>query len=193
MRIRDYDMSVQLEHWLFGVDEYHRMLETGILTEDDRVELIEGEIVKMSPIGSRHVASVNRINALLNQKAGGTAIVSVQNPVRLDNYSEPQPDVALLKRRDDFYAGSLPTPKDVLLLVEVAETSREMDRRVKLPLYARANVLEVWLVNLQDDRIETHSEPANGAYQKVRIANRSESISCETIPGLVFSVDEILG
>jgi len=186
-------MSVQLEHWLFGVDEYHRMLETGILTEDDRVELIEGEIVKMSPIGSRHVASVNRINALLNQKAGGTAIVSVQNPVRLDNYSEPQPDVALLKRRDDFYAGSLPTPKDVLLLVEVAETSREMDRRVKLPLYARANVLEVWLVNLQDDRIEAHSEPANGVYQSVRIANRGESISCETIPGLVFSVDEILG
>jgi Uma2 family endonuclease len=95
-------MSVQLEHWAFNVDEYRRMLETGILDEGDRVELIEGEIVRMSPIGSRHVACVNRLNGLLNRKVGQNAIVSVQNPFQPDDYSEPEPDIALIKPRADF-------------------------------------------------------------------------------------------
>jgi Uma2 family endonuclease len=186
-------MSVQLEHWVFSVDEYHRMLETGILTEDDHVELIEGEIVKMSPIGSRHVACVNRLNGLLNRKVGQDVIVSVQNPFRLDNYSEPEPDIALIKPRDDFYAQSLATPADLLLIIEVADTSAEVDRRVKLPIYARAGIPEVWLINLPEDRVEAHAEAVNGVYQKVRILKRGESLSSESIPKLVLSVDEILG
>ena len=186
-------MSVQLEHWVFSVDEYHCMLETGILTEDDHVELIEGEIVKMSPIGSRHVACVNRLNGLLNRKVGQDVIVSVQNPFRLDDYSEPEPDIALVKPRDDFYAQSLATPADLLLIIEVADTSVEVDRRVKLPLYVRASIPEVWLVNLPEDRVETHSEPVNGVYQKVRVLKRGETVPSESIPKLVLSVDEILG
>ena len=186
-------MSVQLEHWVFSVDEYHRMLETGILTEDDHVELIEGEIVKMGPIGSRHVACVNRLNGLLNRKVGQDVIVSVQNPFRLDDYSEPEPDIALVKPRDDFYAQSLATPADLLLIIEVADTSVEVDRRVKLPLYARAGIPEVWLVNLPEDRVEAHSEPVTGVYQKVRMLKRGDTLPSESISELELIVEEILG
>jgi Uma2 family endonuclease len=186
-------MSVQLEHWVFNADEYHRMLETGILSEDDHVELIEGEIVKMSPIASRHVACVNRLNGLLNRKAGQAVIVSVQNPFRLDDYSEPEPDIALVKPREDFYAQSLATPADVILIIEVADTSVDLDRRVKLPLYAKAGIPEVWLVNLPEDRVEAHSEPVNGVYQKVQIARPGESIFSESLVNLVLSIAEMLG
>src|SRR5215472_11793644 len=116
-------MSIQVEKWTFTVDDYHRMLEAGILSEDDRVELIDGEIVKMCPIGSRHVGCVNRLNTLLVPKVGRAAIVSVQNPVVLDDYSEPEPDIALLKPRADFYSQSHATPQEVLLIIEIAETS----------------------------------------------------------------------
>ncbi|HEY6331820.1 MAG TPA: Uma2 family endonuclease [Blastocatellia bacterium] len=186
-------MSVQLEHWRFGVDEYHQMLEAGILTEDDRVELIDGEIIKMSPIGSHHVASVNRLTSLLTSKLGSKAIVSIQNPVRLDNYSEPQPDVVVLKPRADFYAGALPGPADTLLIIEVADSSLNIDRKVKLRLYARAGIPEVWIANIPEDRIEAHSEPRIDSYQRVRIATRGESISCESVPDLALSVADILG
>ena len=186
-------MSVQLEHRIFNVDEYQRMLEAGILSEDDHVELIDGEIIKMSPIGSRHVACVNRLNATLNRKIGEQVIISIQNPVRLDNYSEPEPDIALLKPREDFYAQSLPTPADVLLIIEVADASVNLDRRVKLPLYARAGIPEVWLVNLPEDRVESHSEPVNGAYQSIRMARRGEAVSSESIRPLILNTDDILG
>lgn len=186
-------MSVQLERWVFKVDDYHRMVETGILSEDSRVELLEGEIVKMSPVGSRHVACVNRLNGLLSRKLGEEVIISIQNPFRLNDYSEPEPDIALLKGRDDFYADALAAPADVLLLVEVANTSIEIDRRVKLPMYARAGISEVWLVNLMEDRIETYTNPVNESYQKVRIARRGESLLSEGLANLALSVDEILG
>jgi len=186
-------MSVQVERWIFNVDEYHRMSEAGILSEDDRVELIEGEIVKMSSIGSRHIGCVNRLNAILNRIAGQFAIVSVQNPIRLDDYSEPEPDIALLKHRPDFYSQSLATVEDVLLVIEVADTSVENDRSLKLPLYAKAGIPEAWLANLPEDRVEAHSHPANGIYQKVRVVKRGEFLSLEDIPNLVLSVDDILG
>ncbi|HEY7911893.1 MAG TPA: Uma2 family endonuclease, partial [Blastocatellia bacterium] len=118
-------MSVQVEKWVFTVDEYHRMSEAGILTEADRVELIEGEIIKMSPIGKQHAACVKRLNAILSRKVGDAAIISVQDPIRLDDYSEPEPDVALLRPRDDFYSGELPGAEDVFLIIEVADTSVE--------------------------------------------------------------------
>jgi Uma2 family endonuclease len=141
-------MGVQLARRLFTVAEYHKMAEAGILSEDDRVELLEGEIVAMSPIGSRHAGLVNRLNRLFSQRAGDQVVVSVQNPVRLGGYSEPQPDLALLRPRADFYTSSHPGPEDVLLAVEVAETSAAVDREVKVPLYARFGVPEVWLVDL---------------------------------------------
>ena len=169
------------------------MSEAGILSEDDRVELIEGEIVKMSPIGSLHAGCVKRLIALFSPLSGKVAIISVQDPIRLDQYSEPQPDIALLKPRADFYANSHPTPDDVLLVIEVADTSVDYDRNVKLPLYARAGIPETWLVNLPEDRVEAHSQPVNGIYQKVRVAKHGESLSPEAIPNLAISVDEILG
>lgn len=186
-------MSHQFAKRWFSVDEYYRMAQAGILTEDDRVELIEGEVIEMSPIGSRHAACVNRLNILLNRLVGRKMIVSVQNPIYIDEFSEPQPDVALLQLREDFYAGSHPTASDVLLVIEVADTSVEYDRKKKLPLYARAGIPEVWLANLPEDRFEIHTQPLNDKYQSVTIVRRGESIESQTIAGLSINVDEILG
>ena len=115
-------MPTQILRWQFTVTDFARMVETGILAEDDRVELIDGEVRAMSPIGPRHVAIVNRLNALLSRQAADWAIVSVQNPIQLTDYTEPQPDIAVLRAREDFYAEVLPLPEDVLV-VEAAETS----------------------------------------------------------------------
>ena len=185
-------MSVQVAKWTFTTDEYHRMVRAGILSENDRVELIEGEIVKMSPIGSRHAACVKHLNSILNKRLDHV-IVSIQDPIVLNDYSEPQPDVALLKPREDYYAGSLPTADDVLLIIEVADTSVEYDRNVKLPLYARSRIPEVWLAVLPEDLVEAHSGPINGVYQEVRYLHRGESISPGNLPAFVLRVDDILG
>src|SRR3989442_14089199 len=150
-------MSVQYQKRCFNVDEFYRMAEVGLLSEDDRVELIEGEIIEMSPIGSTHGGTVNRFSAFFNRKLGDITIVSVQKPVRIDDFSEPQPDIALLKPRKDFYSKSHPTPGDVLVIIVVADTSLECDRHVKLPLYARAGIPEAWLMVLRNDTIEVYS------------------------------------
>lgn len=178
----------------FSVEEYYRMAEAGIFTEDDRVELIEGEIVEMTPIGGRHAACVNRLNALLVREAGDAAIVSVQNPVRLSERIEPQPDLTLLRPRDDFYAEGHPTPKDVLLVMEVSDTTLSYDREVKIPLYARSGIPEVWVVDLiSGAEILAYSRPVGGAYEAVSRAAHGEPIASRTIPGLTLSVDDILG
>src|SRR2546423_2235676 len=127
-------MSVQYQKRFFNVDEYYRMAEVGLLSEDDRVELIEGEIVEMSPIGCTHAGTVDQSNAFLNHKLGDRVMVRVQNPIRLNDFSEPQPDLALLKRRKDFYRNSHPTAEDVLVVIEAADTSLNYDRNVKLSL-----------------------------------------------------------
>lgn len=186
-------MSHQLAKRWFTVSEYNRMAEAGILTEDDRVELIEGEIVRMSPIGSRHAACVNRLNALLSGQAGQAFIVSVQNPIIVDDYSEPQPDVAVLRLREDFYAEGHPRAEDVLIAIEVADTTVESDRNVKIPLYARAGVPEAVLVNLPKEIVEVYTELVNGQYQSVKILRRGETFASKAIPHLSLSVDAILG
>jgi Uma2 family endonuclease len=186
-------VAVKVERWTFTVDDYMRMLEAGILTEDDRVELIEGAIIKMSPIGDLHAACVIRLTMLFARLVGVAAFVSVQNPVRLDNHSEPQPDLALLKPRKDYYAQAKPTPADVLLIVEVADSSIDYDRRVKVPLYARALIPVVWLVDLNADAIEVYSQPANGAYQAVQTVRRGDRLTLESLPDLAIMADDILG
>lgn len=178
---------------LFTVEEYYKMAEAGILTEANRVELIDGEIVGMTPIGSRHAACVDRLTRLFVSRLGPRSIVRVQNPVRLGEYSEPQPDVTLLKPRPDFYAEAHPTPQNVLLLVEVADTSTEYDRGVKLPLYARAGILEVWLVLLSDERVEIYRQPSPQGYGEVRRVGRGASLASVELPELVVAVDEVLG
>ncbi len=186
-------MAIDIPHRLFNVSEYNLMSEAGIFTEDERVELIEGEIVAMSPIGRYHAACVKRLNLLLGERVGRTAIVSVQDPIRLGDYSEPEPDVALLKPHEDFYAQELPSPTDVLLLVEVADTTLAYDRNVKVPLYARAGIPEVWLVNLTEAVIEVYSEPAGGAYQQRRRVERGQSLSLYGVFDAPVRVDDILG
>jgi Uma2 family endonuclease len=186
-------VGVQLTRRLFTVAEYHKMAEAGILSEDDRVELLEGEIVAMSPIGSRHAGLVNRLNRLFSQRAGDQVVVSVQNPVRLGGYSEPQPDLALLRPRADFYTSSHPGPEDVLLAVEVAETSAAVDREVKVPLYARFGVPEVWLVDLAGDQVEVFREPSAEGYREVRVLRRGESLAPAFLPDLLVPVDAVLG
>jgi len=186
-------MGVQLARRLFTVAEYHKMAEAGILSEDDRVELLEGEIVAMSPIGSRHAGLVNRLNRLFSQRAGDQVVVSVQNPVRLGGYSEPQPDLALLRPRADFYTSSHPGPEDVLLVIEVAETSAAVDREVKVPLYARFGVPEVWLVDLAENLVEVFREPSAEGYREVLVLRRGESLAPALLPDLLVPVDAVLG
>jgi Uma2 family endonuclease len=177
----------------FNVREYYQMASAGILTEDDRVELIEGEIVEMSPIGSRHAACVGRLNRLFNTQLGERALVRVHDPVRLNERNEPEPDVALVLPRGDFYASSHPSPSDVLLIVEVADTSAAYDRSTKAPLYARAGIPEVWLVDLEHDRIEVLREPSARGYRVVRPYARGERLMIQALPQLELAVDAVLG
>ncbi len=149
------------------VADYYRMAETGILPRDARVELIEGTIFDRAPIGISHASVVDRLGHLLTQATAGKAIVRVQNPVRLNTFSEPQPDLALLRWREDFYSGAHPGPEDILLIVEVADTSLRYDRTRKLPLYARAGIGEVWLIDLAGKCIERHLEPGADGYTAV--------------------------
>jgi Uma2 family endonuclease len=186
-------MPIRVEKRRFSVHEYHRMAEVGILSEDDHVELIAGEILEMSPIGSRHAACVGRLNRLLNRLVELDAIVRVQDPIRVDGYSEPEPDVALVKPRGDFYSREHPGPGDVLLLVEVADTSVERDLEVKLPLYTRAGIPGAWLLDLPAERIEIHSRPDSGEYRETVRMKRGETIASRTIPGLEVAADDILG
>lgn len=186
-------MAVQAAKRWFNVSEYYRMAEAGILTENDRVELVEGEIIKMAPIGSRHAACVRHLDTLLHHQVGAAITVSVQNPVRVDDYSEPEPDIALLRSRDDFYAEKHPTPADVLLIMEIAETSVDYDRGVKLPLYVRAGIPEFWLINLSEENIEIYTRPIDGVYQKLRQAMRGGVLVSHVVPGLTLGVDAVLG
>jgi Uma2 family endonuclease len=177
---------------LFTVEEYYRMAEAGILTEDDRVELLEGEITAMSPLGSRHAGCVNRLSNSLFEALHGRALVAVQNPIRLSPRSEPQPDLTLLRPRADSYASAHPGPEDVLLLVEVAESSAGYDRDTKLPLYARSGISECWLVDLEARRVEIHREPAPDGYRDVQRLVAGQSLTCLALPGLQIRVEDVL-
>ena len=186
-------MSVQFQKRYFNVDEYYRMAEVGLLSPDDRVELIEGEIVEMSPIGSTHGGTVKRSSTFLRRELGDAVIVSVQDPIHLNDFSEPQPDIALLRPREDFYTKSHPTSSEVLIVIEVADTSVNYDRNVKLPLYARAGIPEAWLMVLPKDVIEVHSQPENGKYKKVQRLKRGKTLVSSAIPGFRCKVEDLLG
>jgi Uma2 family endonuclease len=174
---------------LFTVSEYHSMAETVILSEDSRFELIEGEIYRMAPIGSRHAGCVNRLNYLLK---GVEAILAPQNPAYMNEHSEPQPDIALLRWRDDFYARSHPSPEDILLLIEVADTSIGFDRRKKIPLYARSGVPDFWLVDLIKSTIEIYREPSTSGFRDIRKLRMGDRISPLAFPDLELNVGDIL-
>ncbi|MFP4437895.1 MAG: Uma2 family endonuclease [Chloroflexaceae bacterium] len=186
-------MAVEITRRRFTVDEYHQMAAAGILTEDDRVELIEGEIVEMSPIGSRHLSCVNRLNELFVELLQRRAHVSVQNPVRLTGYSEPEPELALLKRRTDYYADTVPAANSVLLIVEVADSSIARDRAHKIPQYARSGIPEAWLVNLEEDVIEVYRQPGVAGYTDKRLIERGGTLSPQLLPDITLLVEDVLG
>jgi len=185
-------MSVELQRRRFTVDEYYRMLDAGILTEDDRVELIEGEIIQMAAIGSRHAACVNRLTRLLVERVGGDGVVTVQNPVRLSDLSEPQPDFVVARPREDFYASAHPRPEDTLLVVEVAHTTPGYDRGIKLPLYATAGVPEVWIVDVEGGAIEVYLEPGRGRFRVERRAVPGDVLQPRLLPSVEVAVEQVL-
>jgi len=166
------------------VTEYHRMGEVGILGERDHVELIEGELVAMSSIGSNHQGTVNSLTHGLVQAVGQHAVVAVQGPVRLDDFSEPEPDFALLRPRADFYRDAHPTPADVLLLIEVADTSLNYDRAVKRALYARHSIPELWIVDLTAGEVEICRRPGPGGYAAITRIGRDGVAEPELLPGV---------
>jgi Uma2 family endonuclease len=186
-------MAVELKRHRFTVDEYYRMAAAGILGEDSRVELIEGEIVDTPPIGPGHGSTVKRTATLFHRRFDGVALVSVQDPVRLGPYNEPEPDLALLRPRDDFYASAHPTPADVLLVVEVADSTLASDLSIKVPLYARCGVVETWLVDLPHAAVHIYRDPSPDGYHLVQTVRRGERIAPLAFPDRELDVAELLG
>jgi len=170
----------------FSVEQYHRMIDAGIFAPEDRLELIHGELVTMSPINRRHAAGVDRLNLLLADRLNRRALHRIQNPITLAD-SEPQPDVAIVRWRDDFYLAGHPTPPDIYWVIEVADTNIAYDREVKVPLYMQAGIPEVWLVHLDADCLEVYRQ------QGQQMLRRGQTITPLYFPELAFRVDELLG
>lgn len=176
----------------FRVDEYHAMVEAGILGPDDRVELVDGRIVTMAAIGSRHARSVDLLTRWLVRAFDDRAIVRVQNPVTLDDYSEPEPDLSVVRERDDFYLDALPRAEDVYLLIEVADATGGRDRRVKIPRYAAAGVPELWFFDLVAGRLEVHREPTADGYAVGEVLGPGDGAVPEAFDDVAIDVGPIL-
>ena len=186
------DVAVLQARHKLDVDDYYRMAEAGILGEDDRVELIDGDIIDMAPIGPGHEAVVNGLNKKLVLACMDDAIVSTRNSLRLGRRSAPQPDLAILRHRDDFYAtGERAGPQDVLLLIEVADGSLQYDRTVKLPLYARAGIAELWIVDLKRCVVEAYRTPAGDGYGETTTHRRGDRVALAQAPGIAVKLDLI--
>jgi len=190
---------MQLKRRLFTIEEYERMIDAGVFDEDERIELIRGEIVISGEvvlegeIGPQHAACVARLTMLLARKVGDSAIVWVQNPIQLTNNSQPEPDVALLRPRSDFYSSTRPAPDDIITIIEVVGSSIHYDRDMKVQLYAEAQVSEVWLILLPHDVIEIYTVPVEGEYKNVRRLAPGETLALPAQIGGSVEVSYILG
>lgn len=185
-------MNLQTMRRFITVNEYHQMGETGIFKEDEHLELIDGEIINMTPIGFRHASCVDRLNELFVTHLSGKAIVRVQNPVYLNEYSELEPDIAITKRYEKAYITKHPEPKDIYLIVEVADTSINFDREVKVPLYAKAGIIEVWLVDLNENSIEIYQKPVNEKYCAICKKYGAEIVSPLSFPDYKITINKLL-
>lgn len=175
-----------------SVEQYEQMIDTGILSEEDRLELIRGEIIDKMPIGDSHSASVKKLNRRFGRTFGDAVMVGVQDPIRLLD-SEPEPGISLLVPREDFYESGKPRAVDILLLVEVADTSLEIDREVKGPLYAEAGVREYWIVNLIERCLEVHRDPTpDGQYRDIAVLRPGDQVEIAALPGFKFAVADLL-
>jgi len=177
---------------LFTVEQFGRMWESGILPADRRYELIRGEIMELVGPGPGHAGRVNRLNRLLTIRLGETVIFSVQNPVLLDRYSMPLPDLAVLRAKPDFYISAHPSPEDTLLLIEVSDTTVQRDSTIKADLYAETGIVEYWILDIPADSLIVFTNPANGIYQSVMTLHRGETVTPRQLP-VTFEVGEILG
>lgn len=186
-------MAAEPIRMLFTTTEYHTMAEAGILTADDRVELIEGEIWRMAPIGSRHAGCVGYLTQTLQRRTKEDVLVFSQSPVHLNDLSEPQPDISVLRFREDYYRRSHPTSDDIHFLIEVADSSTEYDRRIKIPLYARSGIAEAWLVDLTKSALEVHRIPALHSYKHVQLLKAGDQVSPLAFPELTLDVAALLG
>ena len=176
----------------FTVDEYYRLAEVGILQPDERVELVNGEILLMPPIAPLHNSGADRFNFYFGQNNAGHFIVRSQGSIRLNENTEPEPDIALLRFREDFYAANQPTPEDILLVIEVSDTTLAYDRGVKVNLYAQAGIPETWIMNLPEDCIESFTEPGPEGYSLHSVYRRGDRITPTTLPGVEFAVEDFL-
>lgn len=189
---RNLFQMIQVEKQLFTVEDYYKMADAGIIRPEDRVELIKGEIIKMSPIRSRHAAAVDILTELLISQLRKQYAVRVQNPIRLENQTEPEPDLLIAKFRKDRYRSRHPRPDDVYLIIEVADSSLEYDREVKAALYAEAGIPEYWIVNLEDEQLEIYRQPEAGKYRHENFCRGEEVVACSTIEFEV-SLAELFG
>jgi Uma2 family endonuclease len=185
--------ATTVQRRLFTVDEYHRMGDAGVFGPEDRVELLDGEIIEMSPIGSAHAGCVNALASLLGERLRKQAIVAVQNPFVLGRFSEPQPDLCLLRPRADFYRRSHPEPGDIFLVVEVAAASLPYDRGRKRPAYAAGGVPELWIVDLAGEAVLVHRRPAGRAYRLSARYRRGGAVAPLAFPDCRIAVADILG
>ena len=176
----------------FTVAEYYALAEAGILTPDERTELLDGEIITMAAMGSRHAAGISDFTELLFEAIGRRATLRVQCPLRLSDWYEPEPDIALLRRRADAYASAHPVPDDVLLLIEVADSSVRNDRRRKLPVYALFGIPEVWLADLPARHVEIHDHPTPAGYARTRIVGRDGYLAPAAFPNIAIAVTAVL-
>jgi Uma2 family endonuclease len=176
----------------FTVDDYYKMIEMGMIDDYEKAEIIDGEMVPKMTIGDKHAAVVNRLNRILASALPDSVLLSVQNPLRIGEFDEPEPDFVLADLTK--YDGNRhPEPAETLVVIEVADASLKNGRGVKLPMYARAGIGEVWIVNLRDDVVEIHQDPTVDIYQRVKIFKRGERVNSETLPQIAFEVNSILG
>ena len=185
-------MSMPATRHRFTVDDWHTMIDAGVFRQDQRLELLDGEIFEMAPIGPHHTSVVNRLTRLWVMRLGTRAIVQAQGPIDVSRRSEPEPDLALFRERDDFYRHRHAGPRDTLLVIEVADGSLDYDR-AKLRIYAAAGIPEVWIVNLQGAHVEIHREPAADGYLGTSVAQRGETLACLAFPDVTLGVADVLG
>jgi Uma2 family endonuclease len=176
----------------FSSNDYHQMIELGILTEDDRVELINGEIIQMAAIGSYHSGCTNKSSRFFNKQLSERVIVSTQNPIALEDGTEPEPDIALLVPRDDFYATAHPIPADIFLILEIADTSLLYDKEVKVLSYAKAGIMETWLLDLTTGRLFIYRQPSEAGYKSVQILEGQQALSLLAFPDASVRVSDLL-
>ncbi len=185
--------NVEVQKYSFTVDQYHKMGEDNILHEDSRVELIEGEIITMTPIGRKHASKGTKIGKFFERLLANDVIVWHQYPIQLGDYSEPQPDLSLLKYRDDYYEERLPTQEDVYLIIEISDSSYPLDSKVKQKLYAKFEIPEYWIVKLENDTLEVYKNPSLEGYTEKQIYHKEDHITLLSFPNIQISIKDLIG